>query len=92
MGTFHIDLGELHGITVVVETKGKKIYVGRCHEENEEHVILLDADHHEDGAGELTREDYLERAAKFGVWKKHDRIVLPRSEVNAIRRLGEISR
>ena len=30
MGTFHNDKSELHGITVVVDTKGPKVFVGRC--------------------------------------------------------------
>ena len=36
MGTFHDDKGELHGITVVVETNGRRIYIGRCDEEKPE--------------------------------------------------------
>ena len=89
MGTFHDDLGELHGITVVVETTGPRLYVGRCHEENHEVVILLDADHHEEGESDTSREDYLKKAFQFGVWKKHDRITIPRADVRSIRRLGE---
>ena len=33
MGTFHHDKHELHGITVVVDTEGPKVFVGRCDEE-----------------------------------------------------------
>ena len=87
MGTFHDDMGELHGITVVVETTGDRVWVGRCHEENSQHVILLDADHHDDTA---VRAEYLAKTAKFGIWKKHDRITIPREEVTSIRRLAEL--
>jgi hypothetical protein len=30
MGTFHHGRSELHGITVVVDTHGPKVFVGRC--------------------------------------------------------------
>ena len=89
MGTFHDDLGELHGITVVVETLSH-VYVGRCHQETPEQVILLDAGEQADADGE-SRQKYLQKAAQFGVWKKHDRIIIPRAEVTQLRRLAEIS-
>ncbi|MEE8142923.1 MAG: hypothetical protein V3T77_07475 [Planctomycetota bacterium] len=93
MGTFHDDLGELHGITLVVETRSH-VYVGRCHEETPEQVILLDAGEYADGehadSEEKSRKEYLQKAAQFGVWKKHDRIVIPRAEVTRLQRLAEI--
>lgn len=90
MGTFHQDKGEFHGITVVVDTTGPKVLVGRCDEADDEKVVLLDVDVHEEGQNGKTKAQYVERAAKFGVWKKFDHFVLPRSEVASIRRLGEI--
>ena len=30
MGTFHQGKGDLHGITVVVDTTGRCVFVGRC--------------------------------------------------------------
>ena len=90
MGTFHHDKGELHRITVVVDTKGPRLFVGRCDEMDEERIILLDADVHEEEAGGTSKEEYLKKAAQFGVWKKHDRIEIPRGEVASVRRLGEI--
>ena len=92
MGTFHDDLGELHGITVVVDTAGTRTYVGRCHEENAEHVVLHDADFHEStGNGGPSREEYLARAVRFGVFPNHRTLVIPRGEVTSIRRLGEMA-
>lgn len=91
MGTFHQDMGELHGITVVVDTHGPKVYIGRCHEIVDDGVILLDADEHADGAEGRSKKEYVRRAAEYGVWKKHTRLVVPRSEVASIRRLGEIA-
>jgi hypothetical protein len=90
MGTFHSDKGELHGITIVVDMKGPQVWVGRCDEADDERVILLDADVHEEARGGHSKEDYIKRAAKVGIWKKHDRVEIPRSEVASIRRLGEI--
>lgn len=84
--TFHPDRGELHGITVVLDT-GSELWVGRCDTADEREVVLLDADVHrgEDPEG---RETYLRRAADFGVWKRHDRVVVPRSRVVSLTRLG----
>ena len=45
MGTFHQHRGELHGITVVVET-GAELWVGRCDTADDRGVFLLDADVH----------------------------------------------
>ena len=90
MGTFHHDKSELHGITVVVDTRGPKVLVGRCDDMDDEQVILLDVDVHEEGQNGRTKAQYIERAAKFGVWKKHDRVVVPRADVVSVRRLGEV--
>jgi iron-sulfur cluster assembly protein len=90
MGTFHTDKSALHGITVVVDTKGPKVYIGRCDDEDAEKVILLDVDVHEEGANGKSKEDYVKRAAKFGAWKKHDHVVIPRAEVASITKLGDV--
>lgn len=90
MGTFHDNKSPLHGITVVVDTAGPKVYVGRCDDEDSEKVILVDADAHEEGANGKSKADYVKRAAKFGVWKKFDHLVIPRTEVTSIKRLGDV--
>jgi hypothetical protein len=90
MGTFHHDRGPLHGITVVVDTDGPEVYVGRCDDMDDERVILLDADSHRDGDGGRTKDDYVRQAAQLGVWSRHPRLVLPRSRVVSVRRLGEL--
>ncbi|MHC4939031.1 MAG: hypothetical protein ACYTHK_08685 [Planctomycetota bacterium] len=88
MGTFHSDKGELHGMTVVVDTHGPVVYVGRCDVETEDGIALLDADQHE--AGEVTKEQYLAKAQKFGVFAKHRTLFVRRAEIASIRKLGEI--
>ena len=90
MGTFHQDKGELHGITVVVDTTGPKVYVGRCEVELPDRVVLNDADVHEDGAGGKTKADFIRFAAQFGFWKKFDHVAVPRTEIASVKRLGEV--
>lgn len=91
MGTFHHDKGELHGITVVVDTKGSKVYVGRCDILIDKHIILNDVDEHEDGFEGKSKQEYIKTAAKFGTWKKHDRLIVPREEISSIKPLGEFA-
>ena len=89
MGTFHHDKGELHGITVVVDTKGSKVFIGRCDTMDMMQVILNDADEHDESEG-TPKADYIKKAALYGVWKKHDRIAIPATEVASVTRLGEV--
>jgi iron-sulfur cluster assembly protein len=88
MGTFHDNLDALHGITVVAFA-GDTIYVGRCHDMDEKHLTLLDVDLHTEGQDGQTNLQYLERAAKFGVWKKHERFQLPLAQVVDLKPLGD---
>jgi len=90
MGTFHRGKSELHGITVVVDTTGPEILVGRCDDEDERGIVLDDVDVHHDGEDGRSKEEYVLRAARLGVWKKHDRLFIPRERVASVRRLGEL--
>ncbi len=90
MGTFHQHKGDLHGITVVVETTGDELFVGRCDEVTPEGVVLHDADVHREGTDSRSRAEYLARAARFGVWKQFDRVLVPTASVAAVRRLAEL--
>jgi iron-sulfur cluster assembly accessory protein len=87
MGTFHDDMGELHGITVVA-LSSDTVYVGRCHEMTADRLEMLDVDQHSEGQEGRTNDEYLERAAKFGVWKKHDRLILSLAEIQNVVPLG----
>ena len=89
--TFHQHASPLHGITVVVDTEGGETWVGRCDDEDGERVILLDADVHRGGGGERPRDEWLGRAVRFGVWPRHDRVVIPRRRVADLRRLGDLA-
>lgn len=90
MGTFHDDKHELHGITVVVDTDGPEVFVGRCDDMDAERVILLDVAVHRDGDDGRSKDEYVRRAADLGVWPEHRRLVVPRQRVQSIRRLGEV--
>ena len=91
MGTFHHDAHALHGITCAVDLVGPRLLVGRIDTIEGGTVVLLDVDVHEDRAGGVTKAEYLARAAKFGTWKKHDRLAVPLAEVASIRPLGEVA-
>jgi hypothetical protein len=90
MGTFHQHKSELHGITVVVDTTGPEVFVGRCDDVDDRGVILHDADVHRDGEEGRSKDDYVKRAALYGVWKKFDTLLVPKEKVASIRRLGEV--
>ena len=90
MGTFHHDKGELHGITVVVDTNGSEVFVGRCDTMDEQRIILLDVDQHRDGDAGRTKDDFVQQVARFGHWKKQDRVMIPAEQIASVRRLGEI--
>lgn len=74
----------------MVETDGAEIFVGRCDDIDDREVILLDADVHREGESESSRSEYLAKAVRFGVWKKFDRVVIPKGRVTTVRRLGEM--
>jgi len=93
MGTFHHDKHELHGITVVIETTGSEIYVGRCDDIDARGVVLYDADVHREGdpaSVAKTRAEFLDSARRFGAWPNLKRVLVPAASVREIRRLGEI--
>ena len=90
MGTFHQGKGELHGITVVVDTTGPEVFVGRCDDMDERGIVLHDVDVHRDGEGGRSKDDYVQKAARLGVWKKLDTLFIPGDKIASVRRLGEL--
>jgi len=83
MGTFHHTHDPLHGITVVARA-GSTVYVGRCHERDALRIVLHDADRHTEGDEGRTISEYLNRAVKFGVWKKYDRLELDQADIQEL--------
>jgi len=90
MGTFHQGKGELHGITVIVDTTGPEIFVGRCDDMDERGIVLHDVDVHRDGDNGRSKDDYVRRASQLGVWKKYDRLFVPGDKIASVRKLGEV--
>ncbi len=86
----HGDKHDLHGITLVVDTDGPEIFIGRCDDITETEVILLDVDEHRDGDDGRSKEEYVTRAAQVGAWSKHQMVTVPRGRVVSIRRLGDL--
>lgn len=90
MGTFHRGKGPLHGRTVVVDTDGPELYIGRCDDVVEAGVLLQDADLHRDEAGGTGKEAFVARAARVGHWPRIGEILVPRERVSSIRLLAEV--
>lgn len=91
MGTFHDDKGSLHGITVYAQA-GNTVYVGRCDTLDDQRLVLHDADVHVEGHDGRSVDQYLQRTARFGIWKKHDTLVVPVNGLGPVRPLGELVR
>jgi hypothetical protein len=87
---FHPGHAELHGITVVLETVGSQTYVGRYDSEDAAGVHLIDVGVHDASTGQISREEYLRKSARFGIRTDHKHLVVPADQVARITRLGEI--
>jgi hypothetical protein len=99
--TFHPGHHELHGVTVVLEARNGRTYVGRFDSQDEHGVHLLDVGVHQraseggegrggGGRGEQSREEYLRRTLKFGVRAEHKHLLVPTDDVVAIKRLAHM--
>ena len=90
MGTFHQHKHELHGITVVVDTEGPELYVGRCDDIDERGIILHDAATHRVGDNGQDKQQFLQRIAQVGFWKQHDQLLVPADRIASVRPLGDL--
>jgi hypothetical protein len=88
---FHPGHQALHGITVVLETRGPRTYVGRFDSQDERGVHLHDAAVHESGADSVTKDEFLRRCDKFGIRPEHRDLVVSAAEVVEIRRLVDVA-
>ena len=89
MGTFHQNKHELHGITVVVDTSGPRVFVGRCDDMDDEKIILVGVDEHEEGEGKPSKSEFIEKAVRFGAWPRVPHLVLPLAGVTSVKPLHE---
>lgn len=91
MGTFHDNMGDLHGITVVVRTPdGRHAYVGRCHEERPDGMLMLDVAEYVDGHDGVSLADAIAKAAQLGHWPQHKRLLVPQAKIGSVTRLGTL--
>ena len=84
---FHPGHQELHGITVVLETRGSRTYVGRFDSQDERGVHLHDVGVHDSATADLPQDEFLRRCDKFGIRPEHRDLVVASSDVTRIRRL-----
>ena len=88
---FHPGHSELHGITVVVETRDDHAYVGRYDSEDAAGLHMLDVGIYGPAlAAQLSKEEYLRKCSKFGVPRDQKHLVVPATSVVRIIRLSEI--
>ena len=83
------NVDELHGMTVVLETSGPKVYVGRFDQALGTDYLIHDADLFEEGKDGPSKTEYLAKASAWGVWAKHKDCLVPAAEVRSIRRLTD---
>jgi hypothetical protein len=88
---FHPGHHALHGVTVLLETRGTRSYIGRLDTQDESGVHLLDVAVHDTGTSDVSKEEFIRRTAKFGVPVQHKHTVIPGPEVIRIRPLGELA-
>jgi len=86
---FHPGHAELHGITVVLETAGDAVFIGRYHEENEAGVLLHDVAEYRPSADGPTRDDFVKKTLRFGVRAQHRHLLVPKADVRKVSRLAE---
>jgi hypothetical protein len=88
---FHPGHHELHGITVVLETNGSRTYVGRFDSQDQRGVVMHDVGVYDASVGTSSREEYLSRAAKFGIRAEHKHLLVPGDQVVRITRFTDIA-
>ena len=85
---FHPGHHDLHGITVVLETTGDEIYVGRFDSQDETGVHLIGVSIYTPRENAATKAEFLAHTAKFGVRVDRPHLVVPTPVVSAITPLG----
>lgn len=86
---FHPGHAELHGITVVVETTGDSLYIGRYHEESPAGLVLHDVAEHRSPASDPSRAEFVRATLEFGIHANHKHLVVPAAQVARVTKLRE---
>jgi hypothetical protein len=86
---FHPGHQELHGITVVLETKDQ-LYVGRYDRQDELGVHMIGVSIFDPSQDPMTSAEFLDRTARFGVRVDRPHLVIPTEKVHGITPLGSL--
>ena len=86
---FHPGHSALHGITVVIDTREGRTFVGRFHEESPKGMLLHDAAAFDPTAGG-NRAEFLHKTAQFGVRIDHKHVVIPSADVASLIPFAEL--
>jgi hypothetical protein len=84
----HTDRHELHGVTVVLDTRGDATYIGRFDSQDEHGVHLFDVGVFDPATG--TREAYLRRSVQFGIRVDRPELTVATSDVARVIPLGQL--
>jgi len=84
----HRDRHELHGITVVLDTRTAGTYVGRFDSQDEQGVHLLNVGVFDPAQG--ARDEYVRRSVKFGIRVDRPELTIASAEVAQITPLGDL--
>lgn len=84
------ELSPLVGQLVIVDVKGRHVYIGTLQTIGKEVIVLTDADVHFCEDSQTTSELYLLETKKNGIRKNRDAVYVMRSEVLSISRLDDI--
>ena len=88
---FHPGHQELHGITVVLETKTAELFVGRYDRQDELGVHMIGVSIFDPSKAQMSSTEFLARTAKFGVRVDRPHLVIPADAVHGITPLGSLS-
>jgi hypothetical protein len=85
-----MELTNLIGNTVVLDTAGSMLYLGILEAVTDEGFWLTDADVHDRGEGHMNKEQYAVEARKQGICVNRQRVLVMRSVVVSISGLDDI--
>jgi hypothetical protein len=87
---FHPGHHELHGVTVVVDGRDGRTWVGRFDREDERGVHLMGVSVWDPATAHGPVEAFLDRTRRFGVKAEIHQLTLSLGDVDRIRRLGDL--
>lgn len=88
-GVFHPGHDELHGQTVVLFTSGPRTFIGRWDVADDHMIKMVGVAMHEEGASELSRDEWVAQTKKYGIPVEHQMLTVPKGEVTNVVKLRE---